>query len=128
MSKKPTPIKSKAVLSMVPATAPPTMEVAGPSDAPTPVKDKCKGHALPSPYIDEVPADILSFKGDPYGYSLSFDNDKFSDSDYTANEAHVSTSDMATCVCVILSGTMPTGNSGSSKRGGKELAVLCPDA
>ena len=62
---------------MAPAAAPPATNVAGPSsDMRAVPKDKGKGCALPGAYIDEVPAGIPSFKDDPYGYSLAF-NDEY---------------------------------------------------
>ena len=76
-SRKPAPAKQQAAPSMVPASTAPASQVAGPSsDARTMSKDKGKGCALPGPYNDEVPAGIPSFKDDPYGYSLAF-NDEY---------------------------------------------------
>ena len=70
---------------MAPGTAPPATQVAGPSsDTRAASKDKGKGRALPGPYIDEVPASILSFEDDPYGYSLAFDDNEYDD-EYTAD-------------------------------------------
>ena len=57
-------------------------------------KDKGKGHALPGPYIDKVPAGIPSFKDDPYGYSLTFDDEEYND-EYAADYAAVLMSDTA---------------------------------
>ena len=114
VSKKPTPTKQQAAPSMAPATTPPATQVAGPSsDTRAVSKDKGKGHALPGPYIDEVPAGILSFEDDPYGYSLTY-NDEFND-EYAADYA-----------AAILAGTPPVGNSASSSREGGEPAILCP--
>ena len=88
---------------MAPA-APPATKVAGPSsDTRAMSKDKGKGCALPGPYIDKVPAGILSFEDDPYGYSLAFDDDKYNNK-YTP----ALTSDMAARVAAILVGTAVT--------------------
>ena len=123
MSKKPMPIKQQVAPSMAPATAPPETQVAGPSsDMRAAPKDKGKGCALPGPYIDEVPASILSFEDDPYRYNLTFNDDKFT-VDYTA----VPMSDTAVQVAAILVGTAPAGNSASSSREGGEPAVLYPE-
>ena len=81
---------------------------------------------MPGPYIDEVPAGILSFEDDPYGYSLAFDNDKYDDK-YTADYATVPMSDTAAHVAAILVGTAPAGNSASSSRKGGEPAILHPE-
>ena len=117
VSKKPAPMKQQAAPSMAPAAIQPATNVAGPSsDARAVSKDKGKGRALPGPYIDEVPAGIPSFKDDPYGYSLTFDDDKYDD-EYAA----APTSDTAVCVAAILA-----GNSVSSSREGGEPAVLHP--
>ena len=118
------PMKQKAVPSMAPAAAPPATNVAGPSsDMRAASKDKGKGRALPGPYINEVPAGILSFEDDSYGYSLAFDDDKYDDK-YAANYATARTSDMAACVAAILAGTAPAWDSASSSREGGEPAVL----
>ena len=84
-------------------------------------KDKGKGRALPGPYIDEVPASIPSFEDNPYGYSLTFDDDEYDD-EYVA----APTSDTAAHVAAILVGTTPAGNSASSSREGGEPVVLHP--
>ena len=82
-SKKPAPIKQQVVPSMAPATAPRATQVAGPSsDVRATPKDKGKGCALPTPYIDEVPAGIPSFEDDSYECNLAFDDDEFND-EYT---------------------------------------------
>ena len=108
-------MKQKVAPSMAPAAAPPATNVAGPSsDARATSKDKGKGRALPHPYIDKVPAGILSFEDDPYGYSLAFDDNEYDD-EYAADYA-----------AAILAGTAPAGNSASSSRQGGELAVLHP--
>ena len=112
------PVKSQAALTMVPAT-PPTTKVAGPSDAQATLKEKGKGCALSSPYINEVPAGI------PYGYNLSFDNGEF-DEDYAAEEQHALTSNTVAHIAVILLGTAPTGNSASSSRGGGRACSTPP--
>ena len=79
-SKKPTPAKQQAAPLMAPAATPPATQVAGlSSDVRATPKDKGKGHALPGPYIDEVPASILSFENDPYAYSLTFNDDEYDD-------------------------------------------------
>ena len=101
-------------------------QVAGQSDTGSMSKDKGKGHALPGPYINKVPAGILSYEEDPYGYNLAFDNDKF-DNEYATKEQHVSMSNMVECIAAILLGTAPAGNSASSSRGGGELAILRPE-
>ena len=89
-SKKPAPIKQQVVTSMAPATAPRATQVAGPSsDARATPKDKGKGCALSGPYINEVPASILSFEDDPYKYNLAFDNE------FTTDYAAAPMSDMA---------------------------------
>ena len=93
MSKKPVPIKPQVAPSMVPATAPHATQVAGPFDARTTSRDKGKGHALPGPYVNEVPASIPSFEDDPYGYSLAYDDDEYDD-DYVADYAAAPTSNM----------------------------------
>ena len=77
MSKKPVPIKPQVAPSMVPATAPHATQVAGPSDSRTASKDEGKGHALPGPYVNEVPASIPSFEDDPYEYNLAFNDDEY---------------------------------------------------
>ena len=52
-------------------------KILGPSSgAKTLSTDKCKRRALPGPYNDKVPAGILSFKDDPYGYSLAYDDNE----------------------------------------------------
>jgi hypothetical protein len=121
MSKKPTPVKPQVVPSMSPATAPPATQVAGFSDARAASKDKGKGQALPGPYVNKVPAGIPSFKEDPYGYNLTYNDDE-----YTADYATPPMSDTAARVAVILVGTFSAGNSASSSRAGGELAVLHP--
>ena len=121
VSKKPTPPKQQAAPSIAPGTAPPATQVAGPSsDARAASKDKGKGRALPGPYIDKVPASILSFEDDPYSYSLAFNDE------YAANYATVLISDTVEHVAAILMGTAPAGNFASSSREGEELAVLHP--
>ena len=78
VSKKPAPAKQQAAPSMAPASTAPASQVAGPSSgAKTASKDKGKGCALPGPYNDEVPAGILSFEDDPYGYSLAYNNNDY---------------------------------------------------
>ena len=53
------PAPSSADKKPAPASTAPACQVAGPSsDAKTTSKDKGKGHALPGPYNDEVPASI----------------------------------------------------------------------
>ena len=65
---------------MAPVTTPHATQVAGPSsDVRATPKDKGKGCALPSPYINEVPAGILSFEDDSYEYNIAFDDDEFDD-------------------------------------------------
>ena len=79
------PAPSSASKKPAPASTAPASQVAGPSSgAKTTSKDKGKGHALPGPYNDEVPAGILSFEDDPYGYSHAYDDDKYND-DYVAD-------------------------------------------
>ena len=122
-SKKLMPVKPQAAPTMAPAATPPATQVARPPDARATSKDKGKGHALPGPYIDEVPAGIPSFKEDHYGYNLAFDDNKFDD-EYAANYTATSTSNMAARVSVILTWTTPAGNSATSSTMGGELAVL----
>ena len=107
-SKKPTPIKTQVAPTMVPATTPPATQVAGQSDMRATSKDKGKGRALPGPYIDKVPVGILSYEEDPYGYNLTFDDNKF-DNNYAADYPAALMSNMVDCVAAILSGTTPTG-------------------
>jgi hypothetical protein len=123
---KPASIHSTAGPSTVPVTVPPPAQSTGPSDVPSTMKDKGKGHAAPGPYINEMPKGMLSFEEDPYGYSLEFDNDKFNDLNYDADQVCAAVLDTTRCMTVILSGTASTGNSGSSETGGREPAVLRP--
>ena len=88
------------------------------------LEDKGKGHALPGPYIDKVPAGIPSYEEDPYRYNLAFDDNEF---EYAADYTSTSTSNMVACIAAILSGTTPAGNSASSSRVGGELTVLHPE-
>ena len=125
-NKKPMPIKPQVAPTMVPATAPPATQVAGPSDTRAMSKDKGKNCALLSPYIDEVPAGIPSYEEDPYEYNLVFDDHNFNN-DYTTDYATMLMSNTVDHVAVILSGTAPVGNSASSSRVGGEPAVLCPE-
>ena len=89
MGKKPAPIKSTAGSSTVPAAVPPATLFAGLSDMLIPMKDKGMGHALPGPYIKEVPKGIPYFEEDPYRHFLLYDNDKFDDLDYNTDTACV---------------------------------------
>ena len=74
---------------------------------------------MPGPYANEVPAGIPSFKEDPYGYNLTYNDNNLTTSTWP-------TSDMAARVAVILMGTAPAGNSVSSSRAGGKPAVLHP--
>jgi hypothetical protein len=76
MGKKPVPIATNAGPSTVPAAVPPATQPAGASNLSIAAKDKGKGHALPGPYLDELPKGTPSFEEDPYGYFLSYDDDE----------------------------------------------------
>ena len=122
------PASSSAGLSMGSATIPPEAHSAGLSDVPAPMKDKGKGHALPGPYINEVPADILSFEENPYRYSLSYNNDEFNNSNYNAKDMQAAVSETTKLIHTILSGTASNRNSGSFKGEERVCVILCSKA
>ena len=101
------PIKSQVPPTMVPTAAPPAMH-AGQSDMHSMSKDKGKGCALPGPYTDEVPAGILSYKEDPYGYNLTFDSNEFNN-EYTAKELPTLMLNTVEHVSTFISGTASVG-------------------